>query len=157
MKFLRRTGKDVKNNDNLKDLFPDWKENETWLFIGPHDDDIVLGSGITMRSAMEAGVDVYALVTTDGGMGYCHMEQEKTIGKIRQKETVDSFKIMGLDDHIGSIEDGKVANLFVCDGDPFETKTQIKHLFISGWHVPLESRHTLLYDEFLERQPGLDK
>ncbi len=98
MKFLRRTGKDVKTTDELKGLFPDWKEKETWLFIGPHDDDIVLGSGITMRSAIEAGVDVYALVTTDGGMGYCHMEQEKTIGKVRQKETVDSFKIMGLDD-----------------------------------------------------------
>ncbi len=71
--------------------------------------------------------------------------------------TIIPAEIMGLDDQIGSIEEGKVANLFVCDGDPFETKSQIRHLFISGWHVPLESRHTLLYDEFLERQPGLDK
>ncbi|MCK4813325.1 MAG: PIG-L family deacetylase [Candidatus Marinimicrobia bacterium] len=98
MKFLRRTGKDVKTVDNLKELFPDWKEGEKWLFIGPHDDDIVLGAGITMRAAIEAGIDVYALVATDGGMGYCYMEQENTIGKIRQKETEDSFKIIGLDD-----------------------------------------------------------
>ncbi|MBN2781496.1 MAG: PIG-L family deacetylase [Candidatus Marinimicrobia bacterium] len=101
MKFLRRTAKDVKRVDHLEGIFPDWKEKETWLFIGPHDDDIVLGAGITLRSAIEAGVDVYALVSTDGGMGYCHMEQEHTIGKIRQKETVDSFKILGLpEDHI---------------------------------------------------------
>ncbi|MDD3965860.1 MAG: PIG-L deacetylase family protein [Candidatus Neomarinimicrobiota bacterium] len=98
MKFLRRTEKDVKTYNKLKDLFPDWKENERWLFIGPHDDDIVLGSGITMRAAIEAGIEVYALVSTDGGMGYCHLEQEHTIGQIRQKETVDSFKIIGLDD-----------------------------------------------------------
>ena len=57
----------------------------------------------------------------------------------------------------GSIEKGKVANLFVSDGDPFETKTNIKHLFINGWNVPLESRHTYLYDEFLDRSPGLDR
>ena len=71
--------------------------------------------------------------------------------------TINPAKIMGLDDQIGSIEVGKVANIFVADGDPFETKTQLKYLFINGWNVPLESRHTLLYDEFLKREPGLKK
>ena len=37
------------------------------------------------------------------------------------------------------------------------TIAQIKHLFIRGYNVPLESRHSYLYDEFLERDPGLDK
>ena len=71
--------------------------------------------------------------------------------------TIVPAEIFGLDDQLGSIEKGKVANLFVADGDPFETKTQIKHLFINGWNVPMESRHTYLYDEFLDRSPGLDK
>ena len=44
-----------------------------------------------------------------------------------------------------------MANLFVSDGDPFETKSQIEYLFIDGYNVAIESRHTLLYDEFLER------
>ncbi|MDZ7795733.1 MAG: hypothetical protein U5N56_01235 [Candidatus Marinimicrobia bacterium] len=60
MKFLRREEQDVKSVDELKKLFPDWQENERWLFIGPHDDDIVLGAGLTMRAALDAGVDVYA-------------------------------------------------------------------------------------------------
>lgn len=71
--------------------------------------------------------------------------------------TIIPAEILGVDDRYGSIEKGKVANLFVTDGDPFETKTTVKHLFIRGWKVPLESRHTLLYDEFLERSPGLNK
>lgn len=101
MKFLRREEQDVKRSDEIKGLFPDWQENERWLFVGPHDDDIVLGAGITMRAALDAGIEVYALVATDGRMGYCHKEQEGSIGKIRQKETVDSFKIIGLkEDHI---------------------------------------------------------
>lgn len=65
--------------------------------------------------------------------------------------------LMGIGDKYGSLTKGKVANLFITDGDPFETKTMVKHLFIRGWKVPMESRHTLLYEEFLERDPGLSK
>jgi len=71
--------------------------------------------------------------------------------------TIIPAEIFGIDDKYGTIERGKVANIFIADGDPFETKTTISHLFIKGWKVPLESRHTLLYDEFLDRDPGLEK
>ena len=71
--------------------------------------------------------------------------------------TINPAEIFGLGDQLGSIEAGKIANIIVTDGDPFETKTQVKHIFIDGWQVPVESRHTLLYDEFLNRTPGLDK
>jgi imidazolonepropionase-like amidohydrolase len=65
--------------------------------------------------------------------------------------TINPARMLKVDDKYGSIEKGKRANLFVCNGDPFETKTRISHLFIEGWNVPLESRHTLLNDEFLDR------
>lgn len=71
--------------------------------------------------------------------------------------TINPAEMFGLGDQLGSIEKGKIANLIVTDGDPFETKTQVKDLYIDGWRVPLESRHTLLYDEFLDRKPGLSK
>lgn len=68
--------------------------------------------------------------------------------------TIVPAEIFGIDDQVGSIEPGKKANLFVSTGDPFEPATAIKHLFINGYNVPIESRQTLLYDEFLERDPG---
>lgn len=71
--------------------------------------------------------------------------------------TIVPAEIFGVADKLGSIEQGKIANLFVCDGDPFETRTQIRYLFIDGWQVPLASRHTQLYDEYLQREPGLKK
>ena len=71
--------------------------------------------------------------------------------------TIIPAEIFGVADQLGSLEKGKVANLFICDGDPFETKTQVEHLFIKGYKVPIESRHTLLYDEFLKRDPGVDR
>ena len=71
--------------------------------------------------------------------------------------TINPAEIFGVDDMLGSLEVGKSATLFVCTGDPFETKTQVTGLFIDGWQVPLESRHTQLYEEFLDRKPGLTK
>ncbi len=71
--------------------------------------------------------------------------------------TLTPAEIFGVADMMGSLDEGKIANLFVADGDPFEPKTSITHLYISGRDVPMESRHTLLYDEFLERDPGLGK
>ncbi len=71
--------------------------------------------------------------------------------------TINTAEIFGVEKELGSIEVGKVANLFVATGDIFETKTQVEHLFINGWQIPLESRHTKLYDEFLDRDPGVKK
>jgi imidazolonepropionase-like amidohydrolase len=71
--------------------------------------------------------------------------------------TIVPAEIFGVADKFGSIEVGKVANVFVCDGDPFETKTNIHHLFIEGWQIPMVSRQTQLYEEFLKRDPGLNK
>ena len=71
--------------------------------------------------------------------------------------TLTPARIFGVDDQLGSLEVGKQATLFVADGDPFEPATQITRLFINGYDVPLESRHTELYDEFLNRSPGLEK
>lgn len=71
--------------------------------------------------------------------------------------TIVAAEIFGVGDKLGSIEVGKSATLFVTDGDPFETRTQVKQVFIEGWQIPLVSRQTELYDEFLKREPGVSK
>ncbi|WP_306416720.1 amidohydrolase family protein [Fulvivirga maritima] len=71
--------------------------------------------------------------------------------------TIIPAKLFGVDDQLGSLEKGKSATLFITDGDPFEPKTQVKYVFINGWNIPMESRQTKLYEEFLDRSPGLKK
>jgi len=71
--------------------------------------------------------------------------------------TITSAEIFGVADKLGSLEKGKSATLFICDGDPFETKTQIKNVFIDGWQMPMNTRQTDLYEEFLKREPGVSK
>jgi imidazolonepropionase-like amidohydrolase len=71
--------------------------------------------------------------------------------------TIVPAEIFGVADKMGSIEVGKLGNVFVADGDPFETKTNVVQVFINGWKIPMVSRHTELYDEFLKREPGATK
>lgn len=68
--------------------------------------------------------------------------------------TLDAATILGVADRIGSLEPGKLANLFVATGDPMEMKTQFTHIFINGRSVGLKSKHTELYERFSSR-PGV--
>ncbi len=65
--------------------------------------------------------------------------------------TLDAAEVLGVQDQVGSISAGKIANILVTDGDPLEACTHIKHLFISGKPIRLESRHTQLYDLYRQR------
>lgn len=71
--------------------------------------------------------------------------------------TIAPAEIFGVESQIGSLETGKRATLFVADGDPFEPATTIRHLFIDGYAIPLDSRQVDLYREFIKRDPGLEK
>src|SRR6267378_2989752 len=46
--------------------------------------------------------------------------------------TLSAAEIFGVADRLGSIENGKIANLIVTDGDLFEEKTKIKFVFVDG-------------------------
>ncbi len=65
--------------------------------------------------------------------------------------TINPARIFGVADRLGSLEVGKEATLFITAGDPFEARTHVTGLFIRGEQVPLVSRQTELYDEFLRR------
>lgn len=65
--------------------------------------------------------------------------------------TLSPAEIFGIADRYGSLEPGKSATLFIADGDPLEIRTQVRHLFIEGEMIPLDSRHTDLYRKFANR------
>lgn len=69
--------------------------------------------------------------------------------------TINPAEIFGIADQYGSVEAGKRANLVISTGDPLETSSQIHHVFIDGYRIPMSNRHIRLYQEFLERSPGL--
>lgn len=89
------------NSANLSNVLPGFKEGEErWLFVSAHDDDLITGSGLLMQKAVQEGIPVEALITTDGSMGYCDIAERDTIAATRRKETVASFSIIGIKDII---------------------------------------------------------
>jgi imidazolonepropionase-like amidohydrolase len=52
--------------------------------------------------------------------------------------TIDAAQIAGAADRLGSLEHGKIANLLVTEGDLFDEKLQIKHVFVDGRMVDIE-------------------
>jgi imidazolonepropionase-like amidohydrolase len=65
--------------------------------------------------------------------------------------TLNAAQIWGVADKLGSIEEGKTADLMITDGDPLEAKTQVKQLFIKGKNVDLDNKHKRLYEKYLNR------
>jgi imidazolonepropionase-like amidohydrolase len=65
--------------------------------------------------------------------------------------TLSPAQIFGVADKVGSLETGKLANIIVTDGDPLEIVTHVKHLFIAGEEITLDTHQTLLYEKFKSR------
>lgn len=96
--YKKIENKTIKSN-KLTDIFDNWKEDdEKWLFVSPHDDDIIIGGGILLQKALEEKVTISILITTDGSMGYCNENDMNDIVDIRHKETLESFSIFGIED-----------------------------------------------------------
>lgn len=61
-------------------------------------------------------------------------------------------EIFGLSKGLGSIEEGKTADLIVTDGDPLESQTHVNLVLIDGKPVSLETRQHQLYEKYLNRR-----
>ena len=62
--------------------------------------------------------------------------------------TINPAEIWGVADRLGSLDVGKQANVVVSNGDPLDTRTDVKRVFIAGQEVPMKSRQTELRDEY---------
>jgi len=65
--------------------------------------------------------------------------------------TINPAQIFGLGSQIGTLEQGKIANVIVTNGDPLELTTDVKYLFIRGQLTSTENKHHRLYEKYLNR------
>lgn len=66
--------------------------------------------------------------------------------------TINTAKILGIDQTTGSIESGKDANLFISTGDALDMRTNnVKHAFIKGNSVDLNNEQKALYDKYKKK------
>jgi len=66
--------------------------------------------------------------------------------------TLNSAKILGINDKLGSLEVGKHATLFLSKGDALDMRTNIiEHAFISGRELSLETHQTELWKRYSKK------
>ena len=63
--------------------------------------------------------------------------------------TSNPATLLGIDDRVGTLEEGKDATLFVSEGDALDFRTNIlSHAFISGKQVTLDNKQQELYERY---------
>lgn len=68
--------------------------------------------------------------------------------------TLTPAEVFGVADRYGSLEVGKVANVVVWSGDPFEFSTGVEHVYIRGREIPLTSRQRELFERYKKLPPA---
>ena len=62
--------------------------------------------------------------------------------------TINPAKILGIDDQVGSLEEGKIANVIVCTKPLIQLSSKVKAVIINGRMIPMTSVQTKLRDKF---------
>jgi len=95
--FVRLVESERRVGPTLASVSRHWKqEDECFLFISPHDDDVIIGGGLMILSALAEKVPVHVVVVTDGAMGYCSRREKGAISDIRKAETYAACKALGV-------------------------------------------------------------
>jgi imidazolonepropionase-like amidohydrolase len=62
--------------------------------------------------------------------------------------TINPARILGIDDRLGSLEEGKIANVVIWTGSPIKMSSRVEKVFIKGKQIPMTSVQTRLYEKF---------
>lgn len=87
------------------------------------------GLRVAICSSFEGYVPKTRVIRWEAAIGMVYgLGHQRALSSI----TLDAARILGIDQDYGSIEKGKVADLVLYDGDPFEHATHVTHVFVGG-------------------------
>jgi len=73
------------------------------------------------------------------------------VDRAERAVTLGAAEILGIDDQVGSLEVGRVANVIVCSDSPIQVTSGVTHMFIRGEPVELTNIQTENRDQFQDR------
>jgi imidazolonepropionase-like amidohydrolase len=120
------------------------------------------GLGVRYQNAallVRAGVKVALLETDTHKMRNLRQQAGNAVAygltwdEALRAVTLSPAEIFGVASRYGSLEPGKVANIVVWSGDPFEFSTRVEHVIIRGREIRLESRQTELLRRYRKLPP----
>ncbi|WP_339731919.1 amidohydrolase family protein [uncultured Gimesia sp.] len=71
--------------------------------------------------------------------------------------TLSAAEILGVEKQVGSLTEGKLANLIISDGSPLQHTSHIKAVCVGGKLLPPESKQTRLYQRYRGRLQQIQK
>jgi len=129
------------------------------LYVGPSDPED--GYDAPFRNVVElakAGVMICFSSGDDPGTGKdlpYHAARAVAYGLDHEEAvkalTINPARIFGMEARLGSLEVGKDADLFITTGDPLDTRSDVKHLFIGGRHTDMKNYWDNLYEKWKTR------
>jgi len=100
---------------------------------------------LAFESGRGAGSRNVRNLPVPAGMSVAHgLSEEDAIKAI----TINPAKILGIDDQVGSLEVGKIANVVIWRGSPIQLTSRVHTVIIKGKVIPLTSVQTRLRDKF---------
>ncbi|HEX6559203.1 MAG TPA: amidohydrolase family protein [Longimicrobiales bacterium] len=69
--------------------------------------------------------------------------------------TINPARLWGIDDHYGTLEPGKAADVVIWSGDPFELTTTAEHVFINGREMSKDTRQEELFQRYRTLRPDM--
>jgi imidazolonepropionase-like amidohydrolase len=110
---------------------------------------ILQKAGVLFAINDEHGETRYRNLMFDAGVAAAHgLTKEQALQAI----TLNSARILGVDDRTGSLESGKDANIVISAGDILDMRSSlIEHAFIQGREVGLDNKQTQLYHRYMTK------
>lgn len=94
------------------------------------------GAAYTNRLQWEAGVAV--------AFGLPEEEAVKAV-------TLNAAEIMGIDEHVGSLEPGKDATLLITTGNPLDTMSEVEQAYIQGRELDMMDIHQWFFEKYMAK------
>ena len=126
---------------SLYDMPPVWEDGYDALFRNP---GLMAKAGVKIAfssSSASVAKDLPYHAAKAAAFGLDKAEALRAV-------TINPAVILGVDKTMGSLEQGKAANIVLADGDILELRTNIKKVYIDGRETDLSNRYTELLDKF---------
>jgi imidazolonepropionase-like amidohydrolase len=84
-------------------------------------------------------------MTTPASISVAHGLSEKNA---LEALTINPARILGIEEEVGSLEAGKIANVAIWTGSPIQGRSRVETVIIRGKLIPMTSLQTRLYEKF---------
>lgn len=125
---------------SLYDLPPSWEDGYDALYRNP---GVLRQAGVKIAFSSSSASLAKELPYHAAKAAAFGLDKREALKAV----TIYPAEILGVDNLIGSLEKGKLANIVLAEGDILEQRTVIRHVFINGEEISLSS----IYEQLLEK------